>query len=312
MSYDNTIVSACDEGYVWGVWLLLASIRRSGMVEPVLIGAYNWSSAWKEDILKFPGVELAELPITDRRSVTCSKPEIMLHAKTGRVTWLDCDGYLTGDCSAALDGPAETVNIRLRTPPEVTELYRKSRCPGEAPGEIPASILGVWQRDVAGLAEPRYRRSASAGVIGLSLPRYRGFLERWRGQMQRVLPADVAVVADGNAAYFQTDDSVLNSLLLFDREAPEVMPGYTADHLDKPHFVHFGFNPKPWVMWNRHSFRHFDAVMDIVEWAVAQGYGPRVALPYTFRRENKRLCQVLSWLSKPVSKWRKYKRKIFG
>lgn len=312
MGLNNTLVSACDEGYIWGVWLLLASIRKSGMDEPVLFGAYNWSQRWKEDILKFPGVALAELPITDRRSVTCSKPEIMLHATTERVTWLDCDGYLTGNCSACLDGPAETVNIRLRTPPEVAELYRKSRRPGEDLGVIPASILAVWRHDVGGLSEPRYQRSASAGVIGLSLVRHRDFLERWRMQMRQVLPADVAVVADGNAAYFQTDDSVMNSLLLFDPSAPALMSGYTADHLDKPHFVHFGYNPKPWVMWNRHSLKHFDAVMDIIEWALAQGYAPQAALPYMFQRRNKAMCTLLSWLSKPVSKWRKYKRKIFG
>ncbi len=36
MNDDLTIVTACDEGYAFGVWLLISSIRKHGMKEKVL------------------------------------------------------------------------------------------------------------------------------------------------------------------------------------------------------------------------------------------------------------------------------------
>jgi hypothetical protein len=64
-------------------------------------------------------------------------------------------------------------------------------------------------------------------------------------------------------------------------------------------------------MWNSYSLKHFDKVADIAEWAVKQGYAPHCPLPYTFKRSNKRLCSLLAPFSKPIAKFRKYKRKWF-
>jgi len=47
---NNTIVAASDMNYRWGVWLLIASIRKAGMDEPILIGTFNWTDEWIEDI----------------------------------------------------------------------------------------------------------------------------------------------------------------------------------------------------------------------------------------------------------------------
>ena len=172
-------------------------------------------------------------------------------------------------------------------------------------------ILQVWQKDVAGLETPRHPRGFSACFIGLSLKRHHAFLKKWRDQMYKVLPNDVSLVQDGNAAYFQTDESVLNSLMLFAPDAPPCIPQYIADISEKPHFIHFGYNPKPWIMWNKHSLKHFDAVADIVDWAISQGYMPHCGLPYTFNRSNKKICTLLAPLSGPIAKYRKYKRKWF-
>lgn len=308
---NNTIVSACDNGYALGVWLLIASIRKCGMRHPILIGAYNWSDEWKSDILKFPDVAIADLPITDKRSVTCSKPEIMLQAPTDFVTWIDCDGIVSGDMTEALECPEDMINIRPKTPSETKDVFQSIRLSNENPETIPQKILQIWQKDVGGLDAPRYPRGFSACFIGISRTRNHAFLKKWRDQMYKVLPEDVSLVQDGSVAYFQTDESVLNSLMLFLPDAPQRIPQYIADIQDKPHFIHFGYNPKPWIMWNKYSLRHFDAVADIVEWAVSQGYTPHCGLPYTFKRSNKRLCTFLAPLSGPIAKFRKYKRKWF-
>lgn len=312
MNDDITIVSACDEAYAFGVWLLIASIRKCGMNEKILIGAYNWSQQWKDDIRKFPNVEIADLPITDKRCVTCSKPDIMLKADTDYVIWIDCDGFLTGNCSDAIKCAKDSMLVRPRAASEVEELYRKIRRPFEAEGDVPEWILDIWKKDVADLQVPRYDSIIAAAIIGVYLPNARDFLQRWRQQMYKVLPDDVSIVDDNSIAYFQTDESVFNSMLLFDSKAPKLMEPYLLDHLDRPHFKHFAFNPKPWIMWNKFSLPHFDAVMDIVEWAQAQGYAPKAPLPYTYIRKNKPICTLMAKFSGFVSKYRKYKRKFLA
>ena len=121
MNDDITIVTACDEAYALGVWLLISSIRMNGMDEKILVGAYNWSPEWKSIITRFPNVTVSDLPIEDKRSVTCSKPEIMLRAQTDWVIWIDCDGFLTGNCSDAIRSGKDMVLVRPRAKSEVEE-----------------------------------------------------------------------------------------------------------------------------------------------------------------------------------------------
>ncbi|MDD3118666.1 MAG: hypothetical protein PHQ27_05780 [Victivallales bacterium] len=295
---NNTIVTAGDAHYAWGVWLLIASIRKNGMDEPILVGTYHWPRQWIDDIKKFPGVETAELSLTDRRSVTCSKPEIILRAQTEYVTWLDCDGIFTGNCSDVIGSKPGEIYIRSRTAPEIEEIFRKQRRPGEEPGEIPAAVLDIWQRDVGEHLEPRRRRSCSAGIFTIhrdSLP----FMRRWIEQMKKVLPADVMLVEDGSIAYFQTDDAVLNSLLLYAYDAPEISREYHADDTSRAFYAHFAFSPKPWIMWNSYSMRYYDQTMAIVAWAAAGGYLPTAGLPYSLRKE----CGWFFRRSTPGAKW---------
>lgn len=308
---NNTIVTASDLNYAWGVWLLAASIRKAGMDEPILVGTFNWSDAWLEDIRKIPGLATVPLPIEDRRSVTCSKPEIMLRAETDFATWVDCDGIFSGNCSDRLVGGEREMNIRLRTPSEVAALYRKERFPGDDPEEVPSNILDVWRRDVGEREEPRRRCGCSAALIGVHRSA-RPFLEHWRNQMRKVLPADVGVVDAGNFAYFQTDEAVLNSLMIFAFDVPEVVREYRADRLPEPHFIHFGYNPKPWSMWTSGALRDYETTLELIDWAAAQGYAPRAALPYTFRRRHEALCRRLAPLAPQVHRARRLKQRLLG
>lgn len=292
---NNTIVAASDMNYAWGVWLLIASIRKAGMDEPILIGTYNWSQEWIEDICKFPGVKTVALSGVDKRSVTCQKPEIMLKADNDFITWVDCDGIFTGNCSDRLSGGENEIYIRSRVASEVVELYRRERSEGDNLEEIPPAVLDIWHRDVGELDEPRRKRSCSAGIISIHKSRL-DFIRKWREQMMKVLPLRVDVVDKGNIGYFQTDDSVLNSLLLFAADAPQITTEYKADDLKGPHYIHFAFNPKPWIMWNKTAWRHYSLVQDIAEWAEAAGYQPRESRPYTLNRK-------MRWLSRALMPW---------
>lgn len=308
---NNTIVAASDMNYRWGVWLLIASIRKAGMDEPILIGTFNWTDEWIEDICKFPDVKTVPLPGGDKRSVTCQKPEIMLKADSEFITWIDCDGILSGNCSDRLCGGENEIYLRSRTPSEVLNLYVKERTAGDNPEEVPAPILDIWRRDVGELEEPRRKYGCSAALIGIRAST-KPFLQKWRDQMLKVLPSDVGVVAKRNIAYFQTDESVLNSLLLFAQDAPEVTAEYRVDNVAEPHYIHFSFNPKPWLMWNPTAMPHYSRVQEVTEWAAAAGFLPREPRPYTLNRRWKWLSAALAPLAPNIHRAKKLKRKLMG
>ena len=45
MAIDNTICTAGDHNYLWGLFLLIASMRRFGMDEPVIVGTKGFESS---------------------------------------------------------------------------------------------------------------------------------------------------------------------------------------------------------------------------------------------------------------------------
>lgn len=305
----NTVVTACDRGYAWGVWMLVVSMRQHGMTEPVLVGTYDWPREWLEDIQRLPGVTTVALPTDDKRCVTCSKPVIMLKAETEFVTWVDCDGIFAGNCSDRIVGETDHLYIRPRVPAESRDLYRREREPGDPPDTIPPKILEIWRRDVGEREEPARLYSCSACVISAHRGQ-RDFLEKWRQQMLKVLPDDVAVVNKNSVAYFQTDESVLNSLLCFAADAPPVTENYRANRVGESYFIHFAFNPKPWQMWNPYALRFYDHALDTVEFGIKAGWLPRAELPYTLNRRNKGVCRLLAPMARNVTRFKKLRRKL--
>lgn len=305
----NTVVTACDRNYAWGVWLLVVSMRQHGMTEPVLVGTYDWPQEWLEDIRRVPGVSTVALSTDDKRSVTCSKPVIMLKAETEFVTWVDCDGIFAGNCSDRIIGEAHCLYLRPRIPIEIIELYHRERSPGDPPDTIPPKILSIWQRDVGERQEPSRLFSCSAGIISAHRSQ-RAFIEKWRQQMLKVLPTDVAVVNSDSIAYFQTDDSVLNSLLCFAADAPPISEKYLADRTDGSYYAHFAFNPKPWQMWTPYALRFYQQVLDTVEFGSSAGWLPRADLPYTLKRGNQLLCRLLAPLARNVMRGKKLRRRM--
>ncbi len=305
---NNTIVTASDMNYAWGVWLLVASIRKSGMDEPILIGTFNWTDEWIEDICKFPGVKTVALPGNDKRNVTCQKPEIMMRAEGEFITWIDCDGVLSGNCSDILTGQKNELFVRSRLPEELVTLY--PRLPGENPLEIPQRILDVWQRDVGEKTTPARRYGCTAALVGIHSS-YKPFLQKWKDLMLSALPFDVEIVDRGNTAYFQTDESVLNAVTLFAEDAPVFAANYKMDDQSRAHYIHFGYqyNPKPWLMWNSKAMRFYDLIQDIVDWAVANGYEPKMPRPYTLRRENKWLSALMSPIAQPLMRAKNFKKR---
>ena len=158
MAIDNTICTAGDHNYLWGLFLLIASMRRFGMDEPVIVGTKGFTDRDRRVLEQFGGVRLVSLDHADH-SLTCHKAEVMLAAESGYVTWADSDAMFKGNCS------------NLLLPPDVAQIRVRRRCAAEMPGAFPKGydlrrILPAWRKDVA----------AAAGLDAAALP---GVTERF-------------------------------------------------------------------------------------------------------------------------------------
>lgn len=302
---SNTIVTVSNRNYLWGVFLLIVSMRRSGMDEPVIVYGSGFESR-DERVLGALG-DVRIVPVAPSvRSLTCSKADAMLLADTEYVTWVDCDGFFTGNVSELLPPPSsDEIHIRMRGEEENSLAFASHQF-GSDGRSIPPEVLEQWRKDVPGaLALPANPRSCSACLF--SLPRsHRDLLEMWREQMAKVLPAEnVGVVDQRSLFYHQLDESVLNSLLCFMPGAPKVTATYRLDKDPKALFVHFVCHPKPWAGWTTYSFRHYERYLAVVDYAVRSGLELPGPLPFSLRRKNRFLCRLLC---RPVQYRHKFSR----
>lgn len=119
------------------------------------------------------------------------------------------------------------------------------------------------------------------------------------------------MVHRNSIAYFQTDDSVLNSLLCFAEDAPPVTEKYLADRKDgSGHYIHFAYNPKPWQMWTKYALRFYEQTLATVEYGTEAGWLPQAKLPYTLQRRYQWLCRLLAPFAANVARAKKLRRKI--
>lgn len=309
--HDNTIVTAGDANYLWGLFLLIASMRAAGMDEPVIVGTKGFSSAEAAVLTQFGGVRLVSLDHA-AHSLTCYKAEMMLHAETPFVTWADSDALFTGNCS------------NLLTPPDAAQIHVRRRGAAEMGLAFPppydlARILPTWRGDVASAAgidiaaipdvtaaDVAAFRSCSACFLSLARSQER-FLRVWHTLMMRLPKGDVGVVDRSLACYHQLDESCLNAALAFLPDAPRVTATYALDKDSSRLFAHFVGSPKPWVSWTPSAFRFFDATVRVVAWAEREGLTLPGPVPLSLRASDKLLCRLLA---RPLELRTKIQRRV--
>jgi len=313
---NNTIVTIGNVGYLWGIFLLVASARKAGMKEPFLIGCQGFSDREKRVLRQLGDVEF--LPLDGvKRSLACLKAQVMLGAETEWVTWADSDGFFTGNVSDMLlpENP-EGIHFRMRQPEELPgKIWRWAQGDGRS---VPSEVLDVWRRDVemiSGKAErkPRFVTTGSTCFFSLSLARYRGFLEIYAALQERVLPERNVGVVDRSLKYYpQLDESTLNACLAFAPDAPIVQDTFRLDK-DRGHlFMHFVGLPKPWMGWTKRAFQFFDETVAVVEWVAERGMEYPSPVPWTFKPENKARCRrLIPWVTF-VSRLARMRRRCFG
>lgn len=314
MKRDNTIVTIGDINYLWGIFLLIASARRSGMDEPFLVGVKKFTPDAERVLTQFGGVRVVNLD-GEKRSLTCLKARVMLDVETEYATWADSDAFFTGNVSEILvpDSPDE-IHFRLRAPFEMPGAFRGHTF-GEDGMSIPKAVLEAWRKDIEEVAgeargEPRYATSGSASFCSFSMARFRKFAEVWHALQMKVLPdRDVGVEDRSLRYYHQLDESTLNACLNFVVDAPRVQDVYRMDKERNRLFVHFIARPKPWEGWTKRAFRHFDEYVSVVEWAVAQGLTLPGPVPGSLIRPRKGLMRALiPWMTLKPKIVRRLKR----
>ena len=301
----NTIVTIGDINYLWGIFMLIASARKSGMDEPFLVGTKDFNPRAERILTQCGNVTTVSLDGA-KRSLTCLKPHVMLQAETEFVTWADSDAFFTGSVSEILPPESqEEIHFRLRSP---AEMSGNPKCTVLEDGKslIAPELLSVWRRDVAelvgdaGIPEtPRYSTTGSGCFCALSLKRHRRFLEIWDALQDKVLPhRDVGVVDRSLKYYPQLDESTVNACLNFVPDAPRVQKAFKMDK-DREHlFVHFIARPKPWQGWTRRAFRFFDQYVAVEQWEQQQGLELPSSLPSSLKAENKsRMKLLIPWMT---------------
>ncbi len=285
---NNTVVSACDHNYIWGAWLLVASMRVHGMDDKALILGSGLTDNDVALLTQFDNTQVHSMEAGNYRSMTCQKPEAMLLADTEFITWADCDAVFAGNASRYMNADPDTIRIRIRDQKENGMVFKARYDNTDVYGTIPGKILEIWRKNVGENDTPAIETVSSAAAMTIHKSK-KFILEKWRQQMMKVIPnEDKGVVDQRNFAYFQTDESVLNSVLCFAKDAPKPVE-FLLDKDPQAFFAHYTFKPKPWQEWDRYSFRYYEPTLYVIEQAILRGY-KTPPLPYTFKRKNRTFC----------------------
>jgi hypothetical protein len=295
---NNTVVTAGDSNYVWGLFLLIASMRASGMDEPVIVGTKNFKPYHGAILENLGGVRLVSLDAFDQ-SLTCAKAKMMLMAETEYVTWADSDAFFTGNVSDIMPPPSpDRIHVRRRQPFEMALAF-------PPPYDLNV-ILQTWRHDVCDCALLDERSDPSVPRLGpkdflscsacfVSVARKQDyFLRAWDKMMRRLPKGDVGVVDRSLSCYHQLDESCLNACLSFLPNAPRVTDVYGMDKDRNRLFAHFCGSPKPWVAWTPNAFRFFDAGCHIVQWAQDQRLRLPGPVPFSLKPGHKAICKLLA------------------
>lgn len=288
----NTIVTASDKNYLWGVFMLIASMRKNNMDEPVLVFGKDYDDEAKKILSQFDDVKIVDAPFSTR-SMTCRKPEAMLLAQTEFVTWADCDGFFVDNCSEVLT-PKSADEIMIRRRSEAEALIAGLSVHDKNGNLMIAPFMtDTWQKDVGQRKTARLKTCCSACIMSLSMAQKK-FLEHWRDHMEKFFPqGDVGVVDNRNPAYFQTDESALNAMLCFLDEAPTPTQEFPLNHKGTV-FIHFISQPKPWIAWSRYSLRRASDYLDVVDYAISRGLKLPSKLPFALNRKYIKLFPILA------------------
>jgi hypothetical protein len=301
-----TIVTAANRGYFWGLFLVAASVRRWEFGTRLLIFHTGLDPAPERWLAQFERTELRAFRQDSPFGLHCRKAEAMLEADGDYIAWLDSDCLVIGDLNEFLLPTNGQMQARLRSRRETSLDLARFYQPGEPDGGIPRSILRRWRDDVGERESPRLDTTVPSNVFVLH-SRFKPFLDHWHRQMRRVLDPGKGTLDVENPPYLLADESVLNSLLTFAHEAPEVSD-YRLAVEDARHVAHFMGGPKPWVRWSPRNLYCLPYVLDLMDWVRRSGY-EMPPLPPSLQ-SSRRVLSVLE--AQVMGRWQAFASKVKG
>jgi hypothetical protein len=293
MNHNFTVVTNCNRNYLWGAYLLAASLRHQKNPVPVHVLVQGFTREDNRLLEQFGNVRVIEADKTNPRNFANLKAEALLTADTDYIGWFDSDSMALGDITRYWIPPNDSFQARFRTPDQMVDVYRAKYADGEKRGSVPARILDIWRADVGENQTPAIHTTCTTDNFVIHR-RHRDFIKRWDEQLKKVIPAeDQGVVNSNSFAYRQTDEEVLNSLLIFSRYAPPVDGQYLLDKDPNAFALHLGMTPKPWQGWQFRHLPYYDYVVRVVEWAREKGYDTP-PMPVSLQRRYRMVSQALA------------------
>ncbi len=280
VSRELTIVTACDQNYAWGAFLLCASLRYYGVTHPIRVLARSFSPSQISWVEQFEDVKVIET--ADDSAMQLLKPRAILQADSPLVCWMDADCIVTGDVSPMLQIPENTLCLRMRDSGENRYRFGEFYAADESDG-IPQEILDRWKQDVGESSSPRFSTACVTNCIIVDQQQM-PFMEKWAQQIEKVCNSQTAVQDRSNHYYSLSDEDVLASLLCYSETSPELVD-YPLNRDPDCHLVHFIGRPKPWQRWTLTSLQYRKALLEILDWVASQSYelGP---MPAPFKQSS--------------------------
>lgn len=266
----HTVVTACDEKFVWGAMLLGLSMRYHQMNCAYNVLGYDLPQEMINCLESIPGTKVFPTHKTDTRSVCTQKPLAINTADTEIIVWMDADCVVSGNLEKFFVCPDNRMQIRLRGKPENFSVYRNFYGKHDPWGQIPNKVLDLWRSDVNDLRESRIQTVFQTNCFVLNR-QHLPFIELWKTQMLKVIPPDTkGVYSKTSVAYSMTDESVINSLFAFSAQAPQTAE-YMMDKEANAACIHFGLSPKPWQHWTLTAMNHYEYIQTLIAWGQNMG-----------------------------------------
>jgi len=285
MKYDKTIVTACDSNYIWGAFILIASLCYFDVKSYKKVLGIMLSQEEQELLNQFPETEVVNSYRDSEKSVCIMKPHAFNLANTDLITWIDSDCIVTGDITEFMTVEEDEIQIRFRSFVENAGVYRNFYGKSDELGLIPEKVLRIWKEDVADLELSQISTVCETNCFVIRKKNL-GFIRLWQNQMEKVIVDNQLQVYDKNSVgYFMTDESVLNSLMAFSSKALKVKE-YQFDKYNNKLLVHFGLNPKPWIHWTKRGLQYYDLTMEILKWCKMKKY-KTPPIPLSLNPRNK-------------------------
>lgn len=290
---DTTIVTACNKKFLWGAFLLVASLRSCGVQNRVHVLARGLSSEDAALLEQFEGVKVIANN-GESGFVQADKPQALFSCEdTEYITWIDADCIVNGDVSELLlPREAGTVSIRFRKRAENRLRFRAS----SKDGEIPDATQALWRSDVGGDRSCQIETTCVTNVFTIHrdhLP----FIKRWDELNSRVAskygPSFPEAYCHSSGKGL-SDELVLNALFAFAEDAPRTSE-YLLDKNRATCLMHFGLNPKPWQRWTRETLRYYDETIAIIQYCNERGLKLPQPVPPHFTFRNKSIAVALGY-----------------